>query len=139
MADAQSLLTGYVLNSDAKAKLVKGVAAKITNLDVMDVAAAHQLVGAISASGLTSELKQTLEDSINERLMKAAPSTNDGLKQQLLTFPSEFLTAKDWLKLEDPSATPSGMLRVIGQRYSLSGIRSFDEKQSAGLLRLCCT
>ena len=127
LADIQSMLQSDSYTNEVKAQLVRQIAVKITSLKEMHAPAARQLMTGIASMTIDADLRQVLESAINARLL-APSASKSSVDQQLLTSPLAYLTKTDWIKLEDPSSTPTVMSRVISERFRLLGIWSFDEQ-----------
>jgi hypothetical protein len=135
MADVQVMLQSDSYAEAVKRKLVTGLATKIVGMKDVDVSAAHQIMTGIKSMSICPELSGVLEKAINDRLLKT-PGPKAKSAQQLLSNGLSFLTQGDWVKIDDPQATAVVMSRVIQERVSKLGLRSFDEETYRWILAI---
>ena len=128
LADVQPCLTSDSYEPEVKESMVEQLAAKIHSLRTIDAAASYQLMTAIRSLGAAPELVALLEGAVNDSILNMREGRKGSQVQQLLTRPYNYLTQSDWLKIDDPSLAPSEVSRVIQERYSLLGLRCFDEQ-----------
>ena len=124
--------------ADVKQKMVNTVCAKIENLTGVGAAGGQTLMTTVQSMGLAEPHGVMLKGAINRMLM--APSHGRGAKSnaegQLLVNILSFLTAKDWIRLEEPNSVPEVHLYVLADRVSSLGLRNFDERTYRWLLTI---
>ena len=131
MADVQALLNKSISDT-SKEGMIANLKAKIEALPIFDNAAALRLTSAVDAAMMPKTFTTSLMASIDLRLAKGLlvgkGKSSQAMVPQELTYILNFLTAMDWVQLEEPQASPSKMMEVVGQRLSKLGIRSLHEQ-----------
>ena len=131
IAKMQPLLQAADMTDEIKQAVVDGVIAKIEMLKAMATADASKLRATAGGVAGSPEQVQRLKATIDASLLGALSSSGrkPPTEPQLVTTPLNYLTAADWLVIQEPGQlSPEKIINIMVKRLRKIGVRPLNEQ-----------